>query len=81
MEISLVAEGWRKLATLTRLIDAGRLPDNACLFWDEPESNLNPKLIREVAKAILTICEAGAPSDCGDAQPLPPERVRGSPQA
>ena len=60
MEMPLVAEGWRKLATLTRLIDAGRLPDNACVFWDEPESNLNPKLIREVAKAILTICEAGA---------------------
>ena len=59
MEMTLVAEGWRKLAMLARLIATGSLPDNACLFWDEPESNLNPKLIREVAKAVLAICEAG----------------------
>ena len=26
---------------------------------DEPEANLNPRLIREVAKAILGICTAG----------------------
>ena len=59
MEITLVAEGWRKLAMLARLIDTGSLLDKGCLFWDEPESNLNPKLIREVAKAILNICRAG----------------------
>ena len=59
MEISLVAEGWRKFGMLTQLITTGALPDKASLFWDEPESNLNPKLIREVARAILTICEAG----------------------
>ena len=59
MEIALVAEGWRKIAMLARLIATGALPNKACLFWDEPESNLNPKLIREVAKAILTICRAG----------------------
>ena len=60
MEMTLVAQGWRKLAMLARLVATGALPDKACLFWDKPESNLNPKLIREVAKAILTICEAGA---------------------
>ena len=59
MEMPLVAEGWRKLATLVRLIATGSLLDKGCLFWDEPESNLNPKLIREVAKAILRICAAG----------------------
>ena len=59
MEMTLVAEGWRKLAMLARLIATGSLPDKACLFWDEPESNLNPKLIREVAKVILAICAAG----------------------
>ena len=56
----LIAEGWRKLGMLARLIATGSLPEKACLFWDEPESNLNPKLIREVARGILTICEAGA---------------------
>ena len=59
MEMPLVAEGWRKVATLARLIATGSLRENDCLFWDEPESNLNPRLIREVAKAILRICEAG----------------------
>ena len=59
MEMSLVAEGWRKLSMLVRLISTGSLLDKGCLFWDEPEANLNPRLIREVAKAILGICEAG----------------------
>ena len=59
MEMPLVAEGWRKLAMLARLTVTGSLLDKGCLFWDEPESNLNPKLIREVAKAILRICAAG----------------------
>ena len=59
MEMPLVAEGWRKLAMLARLIATGSLLDRGCLFWDEPESNLNPRLIREVAKAILGICRAG----------------------
>ena len=58
-EMPLVAEGWRKVAMLARLIATGSLLDKDCLFWDEPESNLNPRLIREVAKAILRICEAG----------------------
>ena len=59
MEMPLVAEGRRKVATLARLIATGSLLDKDCLFWDEPESNLNPRLIREVARAILCICEAG----------------------
>ena len=59
MEMPLVAEGWRKIAMLARLIATGSLLDEGCLLWDEPESNLNPRLIREVAKAILRICAAG----------------------
>ena len=59
MEMPLVAEGWRKIAMLARLITTGSLYNRGCLFWDEPESNLNPKLIREVAKAILRLCQAG----------------------
>ena len=59
MEMPLVAEGWRKLAMLARLILTDSLYHEGCLFWDEPESNLNPKLIREVARAILRLCQAG----------------------
>ncbi|WP_457573179.1 AAA family ATPase [Desulfolithobacter sp.] len=53
MEIPLVAEGLRKIAMLARLISTGSLLDQGYLFWDEPETNLNPKLIKEVAGAIL----------------------------
>ena len=44
---------------LVRLISTGSLLEMGCLFWDEPEANLNPQLIREIAKAILGICNAG----------------------
>ena len=59
LEAHLVAEGWRKLAMLARLIATGSLLDQGCLFWDEPESNLNSKLVRSVAEAILGICSQG----------------------
>jgi energy-coupling factor transporter ATP-binding protein EcfA2 len=53
MEMPLVAEGLRKLGMLARLIATGSLLDKGYLFWDEPETNLNPKLIKEVARIIL----------------------------
>ena len=58
-EITLVAEGIRKLATLIHLIENGSLEQGNTLFWDEPESNLNPKLIKDVAAAILFLCSHG----------------------
>ncbi len=59
MEIPLVAEGLRKLGMLSRLIATGSLVDKGYLFWDEPEANLNPKLIKEIAKTIIAICASG----------------------
>lgn len=59
MEMPLVAEGLRKLAMLSRLISTGSLLDKGYLFWDEPETNLNPKLIKVVAKSILYLCLSG----------------------
>ncbi len=56
MEMPLVAEGLRKLAMIARLIATGSLLDKGYLFWDEPESNLNPKLIRQIALTILHLC-------------------------
>lgn len=44
---------------LARLIVTGSLLNKGNLFWDEPEANLNPRLIRAVAKVILGICKAG----------------------
>jgi AAA domain, putative AbiEii toxin, Type IV TA system len=59
MDMPLVAEGWRKLAMLARLIAAGSLLDKGYLFWDAPETNLNPKLTKEVASTILHLCHSG----------------------
>lgn len=59
MEMPLVAEGLRKLGMVARLIATGALLEQGYLFWDEPETNLNPKLIQEVAKTILHICTCG----------------------
>jgi ABC-type multidrug transport system ATPase subunit len=53
----LVAEGLRKLATIARLIATGSLVDKGFLFWDEPESNLNAKLVKEIARTILDLCK------------------------
>lgn len=59
MEMPLVAEGMRKVGTLSYLIDSGQMGNINCLFWDEPESNLNPKIIRTVADAISSISRSG----------------------
>ena len=59
MEMHLVAEGLRKLATVARLIATGSLLDKGYLFWDEPEANLNPKIAKTVAKTILQIAASG----------------------
>ncbi len=59
MEMPLVAEGLRKLGMLSRLIATGSLVDKGYLFWDEPEANLNPKLVSEVAKTIIAISTSG----------------------
>ncbi|MDB9494177.1 AAA family ATPase [Spirulina major CS-329] len=58
-EMPLVAEGQRKLAMLARLIATGALMDHGFLFWDEPEANLNPLLIKEVAQSIVSLSKTG----------------------
>lgn len=59
MEMPLVAEGLRKLATLARLISTGNLLEQGYLFWDEPETNLNPKIIKSLAASILALAASG----------------------
>jgi len=57
MEITLVAEGIRKIAMLARLIATGQIFELGYLFWDEPESNLNPKYIRTISQTIVDLAE------------------------
>ena len=59
LEMHLVAEGLRKLATLAQLIATGSLLDKGWLFWDEPEANLNPAVTKIVAKTIMQIAQNG----------------------
>lgn len=59
MEMPLVAEGMRKLAMLARLISTGILHQQGYLFWDEPETNLNPKLIKTIAASIASLAAEG----------------------
>ncbi len=58
-EMPLIAEGQRKLAMLARLIATGVLIDKGFLFWDEPEANLNPRLIKQVAQSIVSLSKTG----------------------
>lgn len=58
-EMHLVAEGLRKLAMVARLIATGSLVDKGFLFWDEPESNLNPRIIKLVAQTIVHLAQSG----------------------
>ena len=59
MEMPLVAEGIRKFAMLARLINTGVLLGHGYLFWDEPETNLNPKLMRTLAQCIVHLADQG----------------------
>ncbi|WP_340122332.1 AAA family ATPase [Methylobacter svalbardensis] len=58
-EIALIAEGLRKIATIAQLIANGSLNKNSIIFWDEPEANLNPKLIRKMAEVLVELSRAG----------------------
>lgn len=59
VEMHLIAEGLRKLATIARLIATGSLLDKGYLFWDEPEANMHPKLVRDIASTIMRIARSG----------------------
>src|SRR5262249_13509668 len=55
----MLAEGHRKLAALAYLIRTGALTTESVLFWDEPETNMNPKLVRVMATVIWRLARAG----------------------
>jgi len=63
-DINMTAEGWRKLGTILQLLRNGSLRSGMVLVWDEPEANLNPKLIRLMAKTILELARLGIQVFC-----------------
>lgn len=59
LEFTLLAEGIRKLGLLWVLIQNGTLLNGSVLFWDEPETNLNPKLMRTVVEILIELQRMG----------------------
>ena len=59
LEFTLLAEGIRKLGLLWVLIQNGSLLDGSVLLWDEPEANLNPKLMRTVVQILIELQRLG----------------------
>lgn len=59
IEFSLLAEGIRKLALLWLLVQNGTLQPGSLLLWDEPETNLNPKLFGTVIDILLELQRSG----------------------
>lgn len=56
-----MAEGFRKAGMLSRLLETGALQPGVSgpLFWDEPESNLNPKLMKLLVRILLELARNG----------------------
>ena len=57
--INLYAEGLRKFGILWQLLRNGSLTSETPLFWDEPEANLNPQLLRKLARVLATLARNG----------------------
>jgi len=59
LEFTLLAEGIRKLGLLWLLIQNGTLLTGSVLFWDEPETNLNPRLFGPLIQILLELQRLG----------------------
>jgi len=58
---TMTAEGYRKIGVLQRLLQNSKIGTgiNGPLYWDEPESNLNPQLMRMVVEVLLDLSRNG----------------------
>jgi AAA15 family ATPase/GTPase len=59
LEFTLLAEGVRKFALLWLLIQNQTLLKGATLFWDEPEANINPSMIRALVEILIHLQRMG----------------------
>jgi len=59
LEFTLLAEGIRKLALLWVLVQNGSFRQGSILCWDEPETNLNPRLMRTVVSVLIELQRMG----------------------
>jgi predicted ATPase len=56
-----MAEGFRKAGMLSRLLETGVIQPGVSgpLFWDEPETNMNPKLMEILVQILLELARDG----------------------
>lgn len=59
IEFSMEAEGIKKFAILWQLIMNESITKGTVLFWDEPEANINPSLMKDVAEILLELSRNG----------------------
>ena len=58
---SMTAEGYRKIGILQGLLRNGVIDPGTTgpLYWDEPESNMNPKLMRLIVESLFELSRNG----------------------
>ncbi|MDP2578416.1 ATP-binding protein [Shimia thalassica] len=58
---AMTAEGYRKIGVLHRLLSNGSINpgETGVLLWDEPEANLNPRLMKELVQVLLELSRNG----------------------
>lgn len=55
----LEAEGIKKLALIWQLLVTGCIAKGSIVFWDEADSNVNPKLFSDIANILLELSRNG----------------------
>ncbi len=59
IKFSLESEGLKKFGVLWKLLENGLLKTGTVLFWDEPETNINPRLIPHLVDILIDIANHG----------------------
>lgn len=60
IEMPLVAEGFRKVGMVSHLLRNGSLGEGSALFWDEPETNVNPRMLHPLAELLVDLASLPA---------------------
>lgn len=59
--INAIAEGFRKIGMLSQLLKTGAIEPGVSgpLLWDEPEANMNPKLLKFIVQVLIELSRNG----------------------
>ena len=59
--VNTIAEGFRKIGMLARLLETGAISpgESGPLLWDEPEANMNPKLLKNLVSILFELSRNG----------------------